>query len=77
MLWILKRTRDGSFEHPKQMFKLVVTFLCHFCVYLDLCTNEPVHEISNNLVCVTSKASDQPGHTRILIRAFACCSNIL
>ena len=32
---------------------------------------EPVHEISNNVVCVTSKASDQPAHTRSLIRAFA------
>ena len=33
--------------------------------------NEPVHEISNNVFCVTSKASDQPAHTRSLIRAFA------
>ena len=32
---------------------------------------EPVHEISNNLVCATSKGSDQPAHTRSLIRAFA------
>ena len=24
---------------------------------------EPVHEISNNVVCATSKASDQPAHT--------------
>ena len=32
---------------------------------------EPVHEISNNMVCATSKASDQPAHTRSLIRAFA------
>ena len=32
---------------------------------------EPVHEISNILVCATSKASDQPAHTRSLIRAFA------
>ena len=31
------------------------------------------HEISNNVVCATSKASDQPSHTRSLIRAFACC----
>ena len=29
---------------------------------------EPVHEISNNVVCVTSKASDQPAHMRGLIR---------
>ena len=27
--------------------------------------------ISNNVVCAISKASDQPAHTRILIRAFA------
>ena len=33
--------------------------------------NEPVHEISNNLVCSTSKATDQPAHARSLIRAFA------
>ena len=38
---------------------------------------EPVHEISNNVVCATSKASDQPAHTRCLIRAFACRLNIL
>ena len=31
---------------------------------------ESVHEISNNVVCATSKASDQPAHTRSLIRAF-------
>ena len=33
--------------------------------------NAPVHEISNNVVCKTSKASDQPAHTQSLIRAFA------
>ena len=38
---------------------------------------EPVHEISNNLVCATSKASDQPAHTRSLIRAFASHLSIL
>ena len=38
---------------------------------------EPVHEISNNLVCATSKASDQPAHSRSLIRAFACRLSIL
>ena len=32
---------------------------------------EPVHEIANKVVCATSKASDQPAHTRSLIRAFA------
>ena len=33
--------------------------------------NEPVHEIANNVVCATSKASDHPAHTRSLVRAFA------
>ena len=38
---------------------------------------EPVHEISNNVVCATSKGSDQPAHTRSLIRAIASRLNIL
>ena len=38
---------------------------------------DPWHEISNNLVCATSKGSDQPAHTRRLIRAFAGRFNIL
>ena len=32
---------------------------------------EPRHEISNNVVCATSKGSNQPAHTHSLIRAFA------
>ena len=43
----------------------------------DLSIYEPWHEISNNVVCETSKASDQPAHTRSLIRAFASRFNIL
>ena len=38
---------------------------------------EPVHEISNNVVCATSQASDQPAHTRSLIRAFTSRLSIL
>ena len=38
------------------------------CVKLKF---EPRHEISNNVVCATSKGSDQPAHTHSLIRAFA------
>ena len=38
---------------------------------------EPRHEIFNNVVCATSKASDQPAHMRSLIRAFAHRLNIL
>ena len=40
-------------------------------------TNEPVHEIFNNVVCATSKDSDQPAHKRSLIRAFAIRLSIL
>ena len=39
--------------------------------------NEPRHEISENMVCATRKGSDQPAHTRSLIRAFASRLNIL
>ena len=39
--------------------------------------NEPRHEISNIVVCATSKASDQPANTRSRIRAFASRLNIL
>ena len=39
--------------------------------------NEPRHEITNNVVCATSKASDQPAHTRNLTRAFVSRLNIL
>ena len=28
---------------------------------------EPVHEISNNLVCATNKDSDQPAHTSLCL----------
>ena len=35
------------------------------------------HVISNNVVCATSKCSDQPAHTGRLIRAFASRLNIL
>ena len=38
---------------------------------------EPVHEISNNVVCATSKASEQPAHTRSLTRAFTSRLSIL
>ena len=37
----------------------------------EMLRNEPRHEISNNVICATSKASDQPAHARSLIRAFA------
>ena len=44
---------------------------------LNTLSNKPVHEISNNLVCATSKVSDQLAHTRSLIRALASRLSIL
>ena len=38
---------------------------------------EPRHEISNNVVCATSKGSGKPVHTRSLIRTFASGLNNL
>ena len=38
---------------------------------------EPQHEISNNVVYATSKASDQPAYMRSLIRAYASHLNVL
>ena len=46
-------------------------------VLLSTKINEPRHEISNNVVCATSKASDQPAHMRSPIRAFTSRLNIL
>ena len=40
-------------------------------------TYEPRHEISNNVLSATSKTSDQPAHTRNLIKVFATHLNIL
>ena len=53
-------------------YSLIVSYL-----KLRQATFEPWHEISNNVVCATSKGSDQPAHMRSLIRAFACHFNIL
>ena len=44
-------------------------------ILLEICQNlskyEPRHKISNNVVCATSKGSDQPAHMRSLIRVLA------
>ena len=64
---------DYTTKHPPgsildtshDLYVSYVCILCHFIIY------EPQHEISNNVVCATSNASDQPAHTRSLIRAFA------
>ena len=62
--------------------KIHISSICAPEIGAALCSKvhlsfEPVHEISNNVVCATSKASDQPAHTRSLIRAFASLLSIL
>ena len=61
---------------PKDPF-LRSALICKF-KFLVICKNndltpiyEPWQKISNNVVCATSKGSDQPVHMRRLIRAFA------
>ena len=65
---ILKKSQR-KWECPKSSFWICSSFVTLWY--------EPVHEISNNVVCATSKASDQPAHTRSLIRAFASRLSIL
>ena len=59
-------------SHPRLTFPRKIELFAGFITIY-----EPVHEISNNLVCATSKASDQPAHTHSLIRACANRLNIL
>ena len=63
---------EFNYDHP--MVKLM-SFWSHQVSGRNI--NEPQHEISNNVVCATSKSSDQPVHTPSLIRAFASGLNIL
>ena len=60
-------------------FKLISTALpsINSIIIIIIIIIEPAHEISNNVVCATSKASDQPAHTRSLIRPFARRLSIL
>ena len=56
------------FEHKIEKFNMFL--------FVSL-TFKSRHEIPKNVVCATNKASDQPAHTRCLIRAFASRLNIL
>ena len=68
-------------EDPDEMLHDVVFHqglytVCLHIINLLRKNYEPVHEISNNLVCATSKGLDQPADTRSLIRTFARRLNI-
>ena len=74
---------------PKGFTRLEILMMPGKCIFTHFRTSlihvplvfpnaiKPVHENSNNEVCATSKASDQPAHTRSLIRAFASRLSIL
>ena len=68
LIWIvniLHRFKDSSYDKAHNYQNIFIN------------TFEPGHWISNNVVYATSKASDQPVHTRRLIRAFASCLKFL
>ena len=57
-------------EDPDEMLHDVVFHQGLYTVCLHIINllrkkYEPVHEISNNVVCATSKGSDQPAHTSL------------
>ena len=58
---------------PREMYYLCWGWFDKYYLWQksEVGTLELGHEISNNVVCATSKASDQPAHTRSLIRAFS------
>ena len=59
------------FQHGEYLVAYVLNQLEQYSMY------EPWYEISNNLVCATSKGSDQPALTGSLIRASTSRLNIL
>ena len=67
-VWHSDSVPEGFFFLEKVDYDIYVFFLWQ---------NEPWHDISNSVVCATKKASEQPAHTRCLIRAFASRLNIL
>ena len=64
-------------SYPQGLEMNVGTRLVLDLTLLPTSIYEPRNEISNNVVCATSKASDQPAHTGSLIRAFTSRLNIL
>ena len=58
---------------------LLYLYIDQLTMYYNTSLDEPRQDISNNVVhvCATSKASDQPAHTRSLIKTYASRLNIL
>ena len=70
---IVIQTCDVTSTHLNRLlfldFDLGLSFGLFLWLHSETQSYEPVHEISN-VVYATSKASDQPAHTRSLIIAF-------
>ena len=72
--------RNKSAQRPTQFYKYEPPFpeildprqfgICSMLII------DPLHEVSNNVVCAANKCSDQPAHTRSLI-AYASRLSIL
>ena len=65
---------DHTHSHSEPV---LIVFIAKSTETFRISVFEPRHEISNNVVCATSKGSDQPAHSRSLIRAFASRLRIL
>ena len=73
LFWdILNSFHSGYLQTEEMKWRIMWHFIRHFIIKF-----EPVHEISNNVVCATNKATDQPAHTRSLIRAFTSRLSII
>ena len=72
---IMMGFRKKSNDLYESVSLLIVSICKGNCIKMKII--EPVHDISNNVVCAASKASDQPAHTCSLITAFASRLNII
>ena len=69
--WMMKNIKLFNVCEAQSIFKK------YWTMFVKEKPTEPWHENSNDVVCATSKASDQPAHMRSLIRVFASHLNIL
>ena len=68
----------GIFNSGCVMSQSLTMAALHSFPSIEVCGRlEPRHDISNNVVCATNKATDQPALTRSLVRAFASRLNII
>ena len=70
--YLVKESYNWRLSRKRILVQIAVCLL--FCYRSKF---EPWHKISNDVVCATSKCSDQPAHTRSLIIAFASRLSIL